>query len=370
MTATINERNRIIEVIRRGQRGLDGDVGLTTTVDHNTTFTAINGHRGYVYRVTSAITINFEQAITLTNGWHVIVDAVGGAATLDPNGAETINGLATLVVPLNASALVYTDGTALYARFFYGSAATLLNGLPTAADKYIYGTGVGVWAEGDITAAGRAILDDASAGAQLTTLGVSTYAQTLLDDANAAAARATLVNSAGPEFISSQDASSDTSLDFTGFDATKYDSYEFVLSGVAMSDNEGLKIRTSTTGGSPYDSGVSDYAWLWGANINATWNSLEDLADDALDLTGGHSTTGVPLFSGTVSVLNADDANKTMVHWDISVVDTGATSTMTKYSGHGVRNAAEDVTALQFLPFTGADLVSGRITMFGYRNAA
>ncbi len=44
----------------------------------------------------------------------------------------------------------------------------------------------------DCTAAGRALLDDANAAAQLTTLGVSAYAQTLLDDANAAAARTTL----------------------------------------------------------------------------------------------------------------------------------------------------------------------------------
>ena len=185
MTSAFNTRNRVIEVIRRGQRGLDGDVGLTTTVDKGTTFTAINGERGYVYRATSAITINFEQVTTLTNGWHVIVDAVGGEVTLDPNGAETINGLATLAVPQNASALVYSDGTALYARFFYGSAAALLNGLPTAADKYIYGTALGVWAEGDITSgarnlladpvtvAGRALLDDADALAQRATLGLT-----------------------------------------------------------------------------------------------------------------------------------------------------------------------------------------------------
>lgn len=187
MSSTFDTRNRIIEVVRRGQRGLDGDVGLTTTVTKSTTFTSVAGERGYVYRATAPLTINFEQASTLTNGWHCIVDAVGGNVTLNPFGAETINGLSTLVVAQNGSALVYSDGTSLYARFFFGSAYTALNGLPTAADKYIYGTGAGAWAEGDInangrdilanaTTAGAALMDDADASAQRTTLGLGAAA--------------------------------------------------------------------------------------------------------------------------------------------------------------------------------------------------
>jgi hypothetical protein len=46
--------------------------------------------------------------------------------------------------------------------------------LGTAANKFLYTTAAKVWAEADITAAGRAILDDADAAAQRTTLGVGT----------------------------------------------------------------------------------------------------------------------------------------------------------------------------------------------------
>jgi hypothetical protein len=44
--------------------------------------------------------------------------------------------------------------------------------LGTAADRMAYTTGVDTWAETPITAAGRALIDDASAAAQRTTLGI------------------------------------------------------------------------------------------------------------------------------------------------------------------------------------------------------
>ena len=45
----------------------------------------------------------------------------------------------------------------------------------TAADKMLYTTGVDAWAEAAITAAGRALIDDASAAAQLATLGTTAF---------------------------------------------------------------------------------------------------------------------------------------------------------------------------------------------------
>ncbi len=62
----------------------------------------------------------------------------------------------------------------------------------TAADKLLYTTDVDTWTEAALTAAGRALLAAASAGDQLTVLGVSAFVKTLLDDADAAAARGTL----------------------------------------------------------------------------------------------------------------------------------------------------------------------------------
>jgi len=45
----------------------------------------------------------------------------------------------------------------------------------TAADKMLYTTGVDTWAEAAITSAGRALIDDANAAAQLATLGTTAF---------------------------------------------------------------------------------------------------------------------------------------------------------------------------------------------------
>ena len=88
-----------------------------------------------------------------------IAVADGGTGASDPAVARTNLGLAI--------------GTNVQA---YDATLQSLAALGTAADKYAYTTGVDTWAEGAITAAGRAILDDADAVAQRTTLGLGTMA--------------------------------------------------------------------------------------------------------------------------------------------------------------------------------------------------
>lgn len=58
----------------------------------------------------------------------------------------------------------------------YDDTLQSISGLGTAAYKMLYTTGVNTWAESDITAAGRAILDDATTADQRTTLGLGTIA--------------------------------------------------------------------------------------------------------------------------------------------------------------------------------------------------
>ena len=80
-------------------------------------FTAALGDNSSLFVCTTSLTIAFQAAATLTNGWHCAVYAHSGTVTLDPDGTELIGGAATLAVPAGAVVLIWCDGTAFRAAF-------------------------------------------------------------------------------------------------------------------------------------------------------------------------------------------------------------------------------------------------------------
>jgi hypothetical protein len=96
-----------------------------------------------------------------TGTWQgtAIAIAYGGTGATDAGTARSNLGLA-----IGTNVQAYDAGLASIA------------GLTTAADRMIYTTASDVYAVATLTAAGRAILDDADASAQRTTLGLGTIA--------------------------------------------------------------------------------------------------------------------------------------------------------------------------------------------------
>ncbi|MCA0276247.1 MAG: hypothetical protein LCH86_09595 [Proteobacteria bacterium] len=90
------------------------------------------------WRATGAVAVNLTAAATLGSGWAIWVKADGGTVTIDPNGAETINGAATLSLAVGFSALVFCSGSAFQAIVFSNGDVTLA-GIQTLTNKTING---------------------------------------------------------------------------------------------------------------------------------------------------------------------------------------------------------------------------------------
>ena len=110
----------------------------------------------------SAIGTSFNKMPTLTGSPNYPVFVNSGAtalAAVSPSAARTLLGLA-----------IGTDVEA------YDADLACIAGLTSAADRVPYYTGSGACALATLTSAGRAIIDDADAAAQRTTLGLGTMA--------------------------------------------------------------------------------------------------------------------------------------------------------------------------------------------------
>ena len=179
-----------------------------------------------------------------------------------------------------------------------------------------------------------------------------------------------LAPQSGLVFISSTDLSGDATADFTGFDASKYDSYIFEFLNVKpSSDGAILRMLTSTNGGSGYDGGSTDYRWAF-TGRNTTSGAEGD---------GSNGTTSITLAD---SVGNAGSeygvSGRVLVHGPHLVKHTYITGNLYYHTSisfgmqsnvfGAARMSAADVDAVRFL-FSSGNLSNGTITMYGVKNA-
>lgn len=78
-------------------------------------YTALLADKATSFRFTASATLALTAAATLGSNWWCEVWATNGNVTIDPNGAETINGSATLIVQTGQSAKIFCTGTQFFA---------------------------------------------------------------------------------------------------------------------------------------------------------------------------------------------------------------------------------------------------------------
>jgi hypothetical protein len=106
--------NGIRTVMSQAKAGIDGKVVYAAKAGN---YTALAADNNAVHRYTATATVTLTAAATLGANWHYTVIADGADVTIDPTGAETIDGAATLVIPDGYSAFIICSGTAFFTDY-------------------------------------------------------------------------------------------------------------------------------------------------------------------------------------------------------------------------------------------------------------
>jgi hypothetical protein len=131
--------------------------------------------------VSTGSTIDFTGATVSNGGTFTTVTISGGTITGITDLAIADGGTGASTASVARTNLGLAIGTNVQA---YDAGLQSISGLTTTADQMIYTTSSDTYATTSLTSAGRALLDDASASAQRTTLGLGTLAT---QDANSVA---------------------------------------------------------------------------------------------------------------------------------------------------------------------------------------
>tara|TARA_B100000287_G_C20478640_1_gene720225 strand:+ start:158 stop:847 length:690 start_codon:yes stop_codon:yes gene_type:complete len=169
--------------------------------------------------------------------------------------------------------------------------------------------------------------------------------------------------------IQSTTASSASSVDFTSshFDNSTYSSYIFKFFNIKPGTDGGqLHCRTSTDGGSSYDSSGYDRVV---EERSSTGNEQQNGGDGQSEIrltsdSNWGSATNESL-SGTLFLYNPGATEYTHMNFTMAYADDQAGTYFNTMHGSGQRTSAADVDGIQFFPSSGT--MSGIITMYGMK---
>ncbi len=238
-----------------------------------------------------------------------------GGTVVTATAAElnALDGITATVTELN-----YTDGvtsaiqTQLDNKQPLDAGLTSISGLVTAADRMIYTTGLDIYATTPLTAAGRALIDDASASAQRTTLGlgsIATQASSAVSITGGTVSGLTSLGVSGNITVTGTVDGRDVSTDGTKLDG--------VASGAEVNQNAFSNIAVSGQTTVAADGKTDTLTLAAGTNITLTTNAVTDTVTitaasgapstaDVLSATAGATAgdVGTYMFAGTTTALD------------------------------------------------------------------
>lgn len=156
--------------------------------------------------------------------------------------------------------------------------------------------------------------------------------------------------------------------DFTAFDNATYNSYLFIFTNiVTSSDGSHFICKTSTDGGSTYDTGYAHANFQNNTNTGSGVTDTEAEGAGSVELTATNnwgSATNEQL-AGELRLYNPGATAHCKMTWQIGYDDDQAGAYWTCEVGAAKRETAADVDAIQFLSSSGT--ITGTIKMYGLK---